>query len=81
MKETILTKKERTIVLKLVDDCLPAKAVASDLNKSVHTINNQIKGIYRKMGINCIAQLSKKYYTEKKEAKVIQMFTPQQKAA
>lgn len=69
-----LTKKERTIVLKLVDDCLPAKAIAKDLNKSVHTVNNHIKGIYRKMNINCIAQLSKKYYTEKKEAKVIQMF-------
>lgn len=77
----ILTKKERTIVLKLVDDCLPAKAVAADLKKSVHTVNNQIKNIYRKMNIRCVAELSKKYYTEKKEAKVIQMFPPQQKVA
>lgn len=84
MNNPILTKKERTIVIKMLDDCLPAKTIAKDLNKSPNTINNQIKGIYRKMNVRCIAELAKKLRTGPlriEGARVIEMFPAERKTA
>lgn len=74
LKKDVFSPKEWTIILKKTDECLPTKVIAADLKKSRHTIDNQLKAIYRKLNINNELALSKWRYTELHQAKVIQMF-------
>ncbi|MBO9592773.1 MAG: response regulator transcription factor [Niabella sp.] len=76
-----LNEREAILYRMFCDDCLSDKQVAYEIGKSISTVRHQKRGLIRKMGVACTAELIKKYHTEKQQARVIQMFPQQQKVA
>lgn len=59
-----LSKTEMTYVNHVVLGCKSRKQIADLINRSAETVSNQLKNIYRKLGINSVAELCKIFYTE-----------------
>lgn len=60
-----LTFMERRVVAAVVEEHLAQKEVAQKLNISLNTVRFHLKNVYKKLKINCVAELSSKYFAEK----------------
>jgi DNA-binding NarL/FixJ family response regulator len=58
-EDSVLTAKEREIVLGLVDG-LSYKMIAGQSNISIETVRTHIKNIYKKLHVHCKADVIRK---------------------